>query len=245
MVFGNIATYEAAKEACKFADAVKVGVGPGSICTTRIVTGVGVPQITAIMACAKAADEARIPVIADGGIKQSGDIMLRVQRPAKGQTPRLLREASYDSYRSGDWWAKDAPFKMVPPVPAGEGWAVSGGAGPEKFLVYARFAKREGLLALPAGARSVTRLSAAEMNSNRLGAVRVDGTPVRAVYEVAWDPSPGPSRDFPPGPADLVLPKEEAALVGRISGESCCLRKRSRSSSGCSSMVWWRSSALG
>ena len=56
------------------ADAVKVGIGPGSICTTRVVTGIGVPQITAVLNCAKAAKEYNIPVIADGGIKYSGDI---------------------------------------------------------------------------------------------------------------------------------------------------------------------------
>jgi IMP dehydrogenase len=56
------------------ADAVKVGIGPGSICTTRVVTGAGVPQITAIQVCARAAQEKGVPVIADGGIKFSGDI---------------------------------------------------------------------------------------------------------------------------------------------------------------------------
>ncbi len=55
-------------------DAVKVGVGPGSICTTRVIAGVGVPQITAIMDCAKAGREADIPLVADGGIKYSGDV---------------------------------------------------------------------------------------------------------------------------------------------------------------------------
>ena len=57
------------------ADAVKVGIGPGSICTTRIVAGVGVPQLTAIMDCAEEAIEHNIPIIADGGIKYSGDIV--------------------------------------------------------------------------------------------------------------------------------------------------------------------------
>ena len=56
------------------ADAVKVGIGPGSICTTRIVAGIGVPQITAIMDCYEAAKEYGIPIIADGGIKYSGDM---------------------------------------------------------------------------------------------------------------------------------------------------------------------------
>jgi len=74
VIGGNIATAEAVRDlAAAGADAVKVGIGPGSICTTRIVAGVGVPQLTAIMDCAAAGREAGIPVIADGGIKFSGD----------------------------------------------------------------------------------------------------------------------------------------------------------------------------
>ncbi|HEX2676068.1 MAG TPA: IMP dehydrogenase, partial [Polyangiales bacterium] len=76
VVAGNIATAEAAKDLIKAgADAVKVGIGPGSICTTRVVAGVGVPQITAISECAKAANELNVPIIADGGIKYSGDVV--------------------------------------------------------------------------------------------------------------------------------------------------------------------------
>ena len=75
IIAGNVATAEATVDLIKAgADAVKVGIGPGSICTTRVVTGIGVPQITAIMDCAEAAKEYDIPVIADGGIKYSGDI---------------------------------------------------------------------------------------------------------------------------------------------------------------------------
>ncbi len=75
VVAGNVATGEATLELIKSgADAVKVGIGPGSICTTRVVTGVGVPQITAIMNCAEVAMKYKIPIIADGGIKQTGDI---------------------------------------------------------------------------------------------------------------------------------------------------------------------------
>lgn len=74
MIFGNIATAEAAKAAVQFADAVKVGVGPGSICTTRLVSGVGVPQLSAIIEVASVALRKRVPVIADGGIRNSGDI---------------------------------------------------------------------------------------------------------------------------------------------------------------------------
>jgi len=75
VIAGNVATYEATVELIEAgADAVKVGIGPGSICTTRVVTGVGVPQITAIINCAKASKEYGVPIIADGGIKYSGDI---------------------------------------------------------------------------------------------------------------------------------------------------------------------------
>ncbi len=75
VVAGNIATAEGAKDLIDAgADAVKVGIGPGSICTTRIISGVGVPQITAIFNAMKTAGDAGIPVIADGGIRHSGDI---------------------------------------------------------------------------------------------------------------------------------------------------------------------------
>jgi len=75
VIAGNVATPEGAKALIDAgADAVKVGIGPGSICTTRIVAGVGVPQLTAIMEVAEEAAKAGIPVVADGGIKQSGDI---------------------------------------------------------------------------------------------------------------------------------------------------------------------------
>ncbi len=75
LVGGNVGTREAAADVISVGvDAVKVGIGPGSICTTRIVTGAGVPQITAIVDSAEAAAERNIPVIADGGIKYSGDI---------------------------------------------------------------------------------------------------------------------------------------------------------------------------
>ena len=76
MIAGNIATGEAAKALIDAgADAIKVGIGPGSICTTRVVAGIGVPQITAIMDVYEVAKEYDVPVIADGGIKYSGDIV--------------------------------------------------------------------------------------------------------------------------------------------------------------------------
>src|SRR5258707_7489755 len=75
LIAGNVATFDGACELVRAGvDGVKVGIGPGSICTTRVVTGVGVPQITAIAEAARATRDAGVPVIADGGIKYSGDI---------------------------------------------------------------------------------------------------------------------------------------------------------------------------
>jgi IMP dehydrogenase len=76
IILGNIGTAEAARDLAKTgADAVKVGIGPGSICTTRVIAGVGIPQLTAIYDVAKALEGSGIPVIADGGIRYSGDIV--------------------------------------------------------------------------------------------------------------------------------------------------------------------------
>ncbi len=76
IIAGNIATAQAAKDLCEAgADALKVGVGPGTTCITRLVTGCGVPQLTAVMECAKIAKKYNVPIIADGGIQKSGDIV--------------------------------------------------------------------------------------------------------------------------------------------------------------------------
>ncbi len=76
IIAGNVATAAATKDLIAAgADAVKVGIGPGSICTTRVVAGVGVPQLTAVADCAEAAAESGVPIIADGGIKLSGDMV--------------------------------------------------------------------------------------------------------------------------------------------------------------------------
>lgn len=114
VIAGNIATEEAAKALIKAgADALKVGIGPGSICTTRIVAGVGVPQLTALIDVCKAANKAGIPVIADGGIKYSGDmakaiaigadsVMVGSLLAGAAETPGdvfLYQGRSYKSYR--------------------------------------------------------------------------------------------------------------------------------------------------
>jgi len=114
IVAGNIATADAAKALIDSgADALKIGIGPGSICTTRVVAGVGVPQLTAIMEAAKAASKSKTPVIADGGIRSSGDmakaiaagadcVMLGGMFAGTDESPGeviLYQGRSYKSYR--------------------------------------------------------------------------------------------------------------------------------------------------
>jgi IMP dehydrogenase len=143
LVAGNIATTEAAAALCEAGvNAIKVGVGPGSICTTRIVAGVGVPQLTAIADCARAAAGFDIPIIADGGVKHSGDVAKAIAAgahtvmigslfagtdEAPGETV-LYQGRSYKTYRgmgsigamregSKDRYFQDdveAPGKLVP-----------------------------------------------------------------------------------------------------------------------------------
>ncbi|MGB3378628.1 MAG: IMP dehydrogenase, partial [Allopontixanthobacter sediminis] len=114
IVAGNVATAEATRALIGAgADAVKVGIGPGSICTTRIVAGVGVPQLTAVMECAEEAAKSGVPIIADGGLRTSGDAakalaagastvmvgsLLAGTEEAPGET-FLYKGRSYKSYR--------------------------------------------------------------------------------------------------------------------------------------------------
>ncbi|MBN8499856.1 MAG: IMP dehydrogenase [Sphingomonadales bacterium] len=114
VIAGNVATYEATRALIDAgADAVKVGIGPGSICTTRVVAGVGVPQLTAVMDAARAAESSKTPIIADGGLRTSGDAakalaagastimvgsMLAGTEEAPGET-FLYQGRAYKSYR--------------------------------------------------------------------------------------------------------------------------------------------------
>jgi IMP dehydrogenase len=139
LIAGNIATFDGARDLIALGvDGIKVGVGPGSICTTRVVSGAGVPQITAIAECSKAARGAGVPLIADGGIKFSGDVTKAIAAGADsvmigglfagteespGETI-LYQGRTFKSYRGmgsmgamtagSDRYAQDATGKLVP-----------------------------------------------------------------------------------------------------------------------------------
>jgi len=137
---GNVASYEGARDLIALgADGIKVGIGPGSICTTRVVSGAGVPQITAIAECAKATRSAGVPLISDGGVKFSGDITKAIAAGAQcvmigslfagtdespGETI-LFQGRTFKSYRgmgsmgamtqgSSDRYAQESNGKLVP-----------------------------------------------------------------------------------------------------------------------------------
>jgi len=98
VIAGNIATAEATKDLVQAgADAVKVGIGPGAICTTRVISGVGVPQVSAIMDCAEIAEKDDVPVIADGGIRLSGDITKAIAAGASSVMIGSLFAGLYES----------------------------------------------------------------------------------------------------------------------------------------------------
>jgi IMP dehydrogenase len=158
LITGNVATYEGAKELISLGvDGIKVGIGPGSICTTRVVSGAGVPQITAISQCAKATRAAGVPLIADGGIKYSGDVTKAIASGADavmigsllagtdespGETI-LYQGRTFKTYRgmgsigamsqgSSDRYAQEAGGKLVPEGIEGRVAA----KGPLSELVY-------------------------------------------------------------------------------------------------------------
>jgi IMP dehydrogenase len=140
LIAGNVATYDGARDLIELGvDGIKVGIGPGSICTTRVVSGAGVPQITAIIECARAAQGTGVPLIADGGIKYSGDVSKAIASGAHsvmigslfagteespGETI-LYQGRTFKGYRgmgslgamsqgSSDRYAQDASGKLVP-----------------------------------------------------------------------------------------------------------------------------------
>ncbi len=131
VIAGNVATPEGTRDLIEAgADAIKVGIGPGSMCTTRIITGCGVPQLTAIALCAEAAREKNVPVIADGGIRSSGDIVKALAAGASTvmlgsilagtiETPGLIQHGQKHyrgmaSRAAQDSWRGGVPTGMAP-----------------------------------------------------------------------------------------------------------------------------------
>jgi IMP dehydrogenase len=120
LVTGNVATYEGARELISLGvDGIKVGIGPGSICTTRVVSGAGVPQITAIAECARAANDAGVPLIADGGIKYSGDVTKAIAAGADTVMIGSLLAGTDES--PGDVARQHGPLCPGPELEAGAG----------------------------------------------------------------------------------------------------------------------------
>lgn len=125
LIAGNVATAEATEALIKAgADCVKVGIGPGSICTTRVVAGIGVPQVTAILQCAEMGDRYGVPVIADGGIKYSGDIVKAIAAGGSvvmmgsmlagcEEAPERRKSIRADSSRSTAAWAALARWRRA------------------------------------------------------------------------------------------------------------------------------------
>ena len=145
MIFGNIATAEAAKEACAFADAIKVGVGPGSICTTRIISGVGVPQLSAILEVVSVAGKYGVPVIADGGIRTSGDIAKAL---AAGASAVMLGNLFAGTDETpGNIVEKDGK-KYKEYRGMGSKSVIESAAGKERYFTHGRKAVPEGVEAL-------------------------------------------------------------------------------------------------
>lgn len=145
MIFGNIATAEAARAACTFADAVKVGVGPGSICTTRIISGVGVPQLSAIMDVVSVASKKKVPVIADGGMRNSGDIAKALAGGASAVMLGNLLAGTDET--PGNIVEKDGKkFKEYRGM--GSASVIKSAAGQERYFTHGRKAVPEGVEAL-------------------------------------------------------------------------------------------------
>ena len=172
MIFGNIATGEAAKAVCPFVDAIKVGVGPGSICTTRLISGVGVPQLSAVLEVVAVAKKYKVPVIADGGIRTSGDIAKAL---AAGASAVMLGNLFAGTDEApGNLVEKDGKkFKEYRGM--GSEAVIKSASGSERYFTHGRKAVPEGVEALvpykgPVGEIIATLTSGVQVGMGYVGA---------------------------------------------------------------------------
>jgi IMP dehydrogenase len=172
MIFGNIATGEAAKAVCKFADAIKVGVGPGSICTTRLISGVGVPQLSAVLEVVAVAKKYKVPVIADGGIRTSGDIAKAL---AAGASAVMLGNLFAGTDEAPGTIVEKEGKKFKEYRGMGSEAVIKSASGSERYFTHGRKAVPEGVEALvpykgPVGEIIATLTSGVQVGMGYVGA---------------------------------------------------------------------------
>ena len=224
LIAGNVATYEGAKELIDLGvDGIKVGIGPGSICTTRVVSGAGVPQITAIAECAKATAGSGVPLIADGGIKFSGDVtkaiaagadcvmigsLLAGTEESPGETI-LYQGRTFKSYRGHGVDGRDGA-RLSRPLLAGSHRRRQTGArrhrGPRALQ------RDAGRLGLSTGRRPARRHGLLRLRDHRR-TPQTSQVPPRQRRRVAREPRP--RRDHHQGSSELPVGVETTTQVLR------------------------------
>ena len=211
VVAGNVATSEGAKALCDAgADALRVGMGPGSICTTRVISGVGVPQITAIMDTIAIAEPRNIPVIADGGIRFSGDITKAIAAGANSVMIGSLFAGTEESPGRDD----SLPGAHVQAV-SRDGLARRDERAHRRPLRAARRERRQACAGRNRGPRTASRVAGVEYRAARRRAAIRDGIPRR-----------GESRGA--AQAGEVREGQRRRACARVMCMTCLLRRKRR-----------------